>query len=62
MKNSNDIIGNRTRDLPVYSTVPQPNASQLVTVGRKYCEAAAILATLPLKYDVSTGDLKGLKI
>jgi hypothetical protein len=24
MKNSNDIIGNRSRDLPVCSTVPQP--------------------------------------
>ena len=26
MKNSNDIIGNRTRDLPAYSAVPQPTA------------------------------------
>ena len=25
-KNSNDTIGNRTRDLPIYSTVPQPTA------------------------------------
>jgi hypothetical protein len=24
MKNSNDTIGNRTRDLPVYSAEPQP--------------------------------------
>ena len=24
MKNSNDTIGNRTRDLPAYSVVPQP--------------------------------------
>jgi hypothetical protein len=24
MKNSNDTIGNRTRDLPVCSAVPQP--------------------------------------
>jgi hypothetical protein len=26
MKNSNDTIGNRTRDLPVLSAVPQPTA------------------------------------
>jgi hypothetical protein len=26
MKNSNDTIKNRTRDLPVCSTVPQPTA------------------------------------
>ena len=26
MKNSNDIIGDRTRDLPVCSAVPQPTA------------------------------------
>jgi hypothetical protein len=26
MKNSNDTIGNRIRDLPVCSTVPQPTA------------------------------------
>jgi hypothetical protein len=27
MKNSSDTIGNRTRDLPTYSTVPQPTTS-----------------------------------
>ena len=26
MKNSNDAVGNRTRDLPVFSAVPQPTA------------------------------------
>ena len=26
MKNSNDTIGNRTRDLPAFSAVPQPTA------------------------------------
>jgi len=26
MKNSNDTIGNRTRDLPTFSVVPQPTA------------------------------------
>ena len=27
VKNSNDTIGNRTRDLPGFSAVPQPTAS-----------------------------------
>jgi hypothetical protein len=29
IKNSNDIIGNRTHDLPVSSAVPQPTAPPL---------------------------------
>ena len=29
MKNSNDTIGNRTRDLPACSAVPQPAAPHL---------------------------------
>jgi hypothetical protein len=29
MKNSNGTIGNRTRDLPTCSAVPQPNAPPL---------------------------------
>jgi len=29
LKNSNDTIGNRTRDLPTYSAVPQPTAPPL---------------------------------
>jgi len=29
MKNSNDTIGNRTRDLPTCSAVPQPTALPL---------------------------------
>ena len=31
MKNSNDTIGNRTRDLPACSAVPQPTAPPRVT-------------------------------
>jgi hypothetical protein len=31
MKNSNDTIGNRTRDLPACSSVPQPTATRAVT-------------------------------
>jgi hypothetical protein len=30
MKNSNHIIGNRTRDLPACSAVPQPPAPQRI--------------------------------
>jgi hypothetical protein len=32
MKNSNDIIGNRTRDLPACSAVPQPTALPQETI------------------------------
>jgi len=33
MKNSNDTIGNRTRDLPASSVVPQPTAPARAPVG-----------------------------
>jgi hypothetical protein len=33
MKNSNDTIGNRTRDLPACSAVPQPTAPPRAPVG-----------------------------
>jgi hypothetical protein len=32
MKNSNDIIGNQTRDFSVCSTVPQPISPQLAPI------------------------------
>jgi len=35
MKNSSDTIGNRTRDLPACSTVPQTTASPREPVNRK---------------------------
>jgi len=38
MKNSSDTIGNRTRDLPAYSAVPQPNASPRAP--RKQCTSS----------------------
>jgi hypothetical protein len=34
MKNSNDTIGNRTRDLPACSAVPQPTAPARAPVGK----------------------------
>ena len=34
MKNSNDTIGNQTRDLPVCSTVPQPTAPPRAPVSK----------------------------
>ena len=39
MKNSSDTIGNRTRDLPACSAVPQPTAlprtPRVISTGRK---------------------------
>jgi len=35
MKNSNDTIGNRTRDLPACSALPQPTASPRASI--VYC-------------------------
>ena len=35
MKNSNDTIGNRTRDLPTCSAVPQPTAPPRTVTWRK---------------------------
>ena len=37
MKNSSDIIGNRTRDLPTCSTVPQPTALPRAPALLRYC-------------------------
>jgi hypothetical protein len=37
MKNSNDTIGNRTRDLPACSAVPQPTAAPGAPMLRKGC-------------------------
>jgi hypothetical protein len=36
MKNSNDNIGDRTRDLPACSAVPQPNAPPRVELHYQY--------------------------
>ena len=36
MKNCNDIIGNQTRDLAVYSTVPQPMAPLRAPISKEY--------------------------
>jgi hypothetical protein len=35
MKNSSDTVGNQTRDLPVYSAVPQPTAPPRTTYKQK---------------------------
>jgi hypothetical protein len=38
MENSNDTIGNRTRDFPACSAVPQPNALPAAChIGISYC-------------------------
>jgi hypothetical protein len=41
MKNSSDIIGNQTRDLPACSTVPQPTAPPRITQLMLYSETTA---------------------
>jgi hypothetical protein len=53
VKNPNDLIGNRTRDLPAFSAMPQPTARSPSNVYR------------PLQYErenwvsvVSTGNLE----
>jgi hypothetical protein len=58
MKNSNDAIGDRTRDLPACSAVPQPTAPPRAPLGlvctfsktreRKYYNGLGL--TLPLLY------------
>jgi hypothetical protein len=45
MKNSNDTIGNRTRDLPACSALPQPTAPSRAPSDHK--------GHMKLKYDVS---------
>ena len=42
IKNSNDTIGNRTRDLPACSAVPQPNAPP--SAPPRFCCRAIIIA------------------
>ena len=37
MKNSNDTIGNRTRDLPACSAVPQPTVSTRALTNYETC-------------------------
>jgi hypothetical protein len=55
MKNSNDIIGNRTRDLPACSAVPQLTAPPHVLV-RRFLEAEIQEETTPCidKYCIFT--------
>jgi hypothetical protein len=50
MKNSNDTIGNRTRDLPAYSAVPQltapPRAYYTHTIRRQNAEMSLLNLTV----------------
>jgi hypothetical protein len=43
IKNSNDTIGNRTRDLPTFSAVPQPTALPRPPL---YCSTTVLFCTL----------------
>jgi hypothetical protein len=45
MNNSKDTIGNRTRDLPVFNTVPQPTAPLLTPLGKF---ATTVIKNTPL--------------
>jgi hypothetical protein len=60
MKNPSDSIGNRTRDLPPYSAVPQPTAlpltAELPSINRKMVEFPETFATLCVGYFVAAKD------
>jgi len=43
MKNSNDIIGNGTRDLPVCSVVPQPSRRNDVQYSKYYSSILIVI-------------------
>ena len=68
MKNSSDTVGNRTRDLPACSAVPQltmpPHAHTSTAVSRSFMIFAScriLLELLNLKCDVGgTCDIRGL--
>ena len=45
MKNSIDTIGNRTRDLPVCSSVPQPTAPPRAPLGEQYRSLSSSLCS-----------------
>jgi len=47
IKNSSNTIGNRTRDLPAYSTVPQPSAPPRDPLA----SSEHLLINLPTYYD-----------
>ena len=51
MKNSNDSIGNRTRDLPACSAVPQPSATlEINTVRDPITDTEVTCALVNLVY------------
>jgi len=57
MKNSSDTIGNRTRDLPVCSAVPQPTASPrccIIGIGT-VCDPCMGCYVLPVTLENLTG-------
>jgi hypothetical protein len=48
MNNSNDTMGNRTRDLPAYNEVPQPTAlpHKIMVVGYKALQYGGRLGSI----------------
>jgi hypothetical protein len=57
MKNSNDTIGNRTRDLPACSAVPQPSAPSRAPVNHIYTDLKK-MCLVPLSY--VSGNIRGM--
>jgi hypothetical protein len=47
MKNSNDSIGNGTRDLPACSAVPQPTAPQRILTIQVEMDIIIIIIIIP---------------
>jgi hypothetical protein len=56
MKNSSDTIGNRTRELPACSTVPQPTAPPRTRVGQ-YIQLKRISSEIEFLIREITGKL-----
>ena len=60
MKSSNDTIGNRTRDPPAWSAVPQPTALPLLIATEHICRCTVTCTTrgLPVNWDRTSQDLQ----
>jgi hypothetical protein len=54
MKNSNDTIGNRSRDLPICSAVPQPLRNQQTYPSERTCTLQNLQLHVAFVYHMST--------
>jgi len=66
IKNSNDTIGNRTRDLPACSAVPQPTALPrvpvLCTVRSQYYLQGEVKVKVNITPEQATKAQKGIRV